>query len=317
MEDFNTELHRRYWEYQKYRFPQWQRFFDHPYKDDTRPPVFLRHQDYRNVIFNPEASQTDIKKLLAFIPQREKHRWYCSMNSSQALAQSVLGNLALYDCLKCLVDIYDDEGIPLVDKTTVLWDDFVMEYKVKYLGEREPRLTSLDGYIPGNHRIAFECKLTEKEVGTCSRPGKERTDPEYCNGTYSKQRLRNARCSLTEIGVLYWQYIPQLFKWRADMDLTPCPLNKTYQLVRNILAVNVQPDGHISQNSGHAVLIYDERNPAFQNGGAGDIAYREVKAALRDSTLLRKCSWQRITQQMRNRNLLPWLTEELARKYGL
>jgi hypothetical protein len=94
-------------------------------------------------------------------------------------------------------------------------------------------------------------------------------------------------------------------------------MNKNYQLVRNILAVGVKEDGSASTENGHVMLIYDERNPAFMSGGIGFIAYSETRAALRRPEMLRKCSWQRITQRIRQKNILPWLSEQLTIKYGL
>jgi hypothetical protein len=84
-----------------------------------------------------------------------------------------------------------------------------------------------------------------------------------------------------------------------------------------VLAAGVKPDGTVSTNHGHVVLIYDERNPAFQNGGNGLIAYIETQTALRNPTMLRKCSWQRLVQHIREKSILPWLTEHLTLKYGL
>ena len=194
-----------------------------------------------------------------------------------------------------------------------------MEFKIDYLGE--PRRTSLDGYIGGNYRVAIECKFTETEVGTCSRPcltpAASNYEGEHCNGTYVKQRARKERCSLTEVGVLYWRFISQLFHWNSDQDLIPCPLAANYQLVRNILAIGISPNGEVSLTNGHVILIYDERNPAFQRGGEGFIAFMETQQALREPTMLRKCSWHRITQYMRNKGMLSWLTEQLVLKYGL
>jgi len=82
---------------------------------------------------------------------------------------------------------------------------------------------------------------------------------------------------LTDIGVLYWKYIPQIFKWRENADLAQCPIYKNYQLVRNILSACVRKDGTVSLNNGHVVLIYDERNPSFNPGGAGFKAYEQTK----------------------------------------
>jgi hypothetical protein len=94
-------------------------------------------------------------------------------------------------------------------------------------------------------------------------------------------------------------------------------LNKNYQLVRNILAVGVKEDRSVSTENSHVVLIYDERNPAFMSGGVGFIAYSETKAALKRPAMLRKSSWQRITQCIRQEKILPWLSEQLTIKYGL
>jgi len=194
-----------------------------------------------------------------------------------------------------------------------------MEYKVNHLGE--PRRTSLDGFIAGQYQVAIECKFTEPEVGTCSRPllkpSTSNYETDFCDGTFTQQRGRKERCTLTEIGVLYWKYIPKLFKWTNDTDLISCPLRKNYQLVRNILAVCVQSNGDVSPENGHMVIIYDERNPAFQKGGNGWVAVEETQQALRDSRLLRKCSWQRIVRHLRDKSVLPWLTRQLELKYGL
>lgn len=319
MKDYKADLIQRYWDYQKNQFSAGHNFFERPFVQDGRPPVFIRKEAWRNVIINPDADDLATRRLLALIPEGERHRWYGSMNSSQALAQSVFGNLATYDSLHYLSELEDDEGIPLFGKAQISSDNFKMEHKIDYLGE--PRRTSLDGYISGDYRIAIECKFTEQEVGTCSRPRLKATvsnyESEHCNGTYSIQRARRERCSLTEIGVLYWRYVPYLLNCKNDSDYNPCPLNKNYQLVRNILAVGIKPDGTASVNNGHVILIYDERNPAFQQGGNGLLAYISTQSELQEPTMLRKCSWQRIIKHIRERNILSWLTESLTLKYGL
>ena len=316
---YKAELNQRYWEYQNSRFPVWEKFFDQPQAPEIRPPVFRTSEAWRNIIVNPNASQEEMGRLLAFVPRYERHKWFRSMSSSQALAQSILGNLAIHGLLSSLAELLNDDGMELFGKAQVLPGNFAMEHKVDYLGE--PRRTSLDGYIGGDYRVAIECKFTEAEVGVCSRPRLRRADSNYerdhCNGSYKKQRSRKSRCSLTEAGVLYWRYIPQLFCWDSDQDLIPCPLAANYQLVRNILAAGVSPNREVNTKNGHAVLIYDQRNPAFQKGGAGFIAFTETQRDLREPTMLRKCSWQRITRHMRDRDVLPWLTEQLASKYGL
>jgi hypothetical protein len=316
---YRAELVRRYWEYQKSRFPEWRNFFDRPYAQDIRPPVFCVNEAWRNIIVKSDASQPEIDGLRDLLPKSARHKWFRSMNSSQALAQSVLGNLTIYDYLSSLTELHDDDGNALLGKAQALSANFAMEFKINYLGE--PRPTSLDGYFGGDYRVAIECKFTESEVGTCSRPRLTRAnsnyESEYCNGIYTKQKARQGRCSLTEIGVLYWRYIPQLFRWNSEQNLVPCPLKAKYQLIRNILAIGVKPDGQVSSANGHVLLIYDERNPAFQKDGKGFIAFTEAQQALQEPTMLRKCSWQRIIHHMRNKGILLWLTDQLALKYGL
>jgi hypothetical protein len=117
--------------------------------------------------------------------------------------------------------------------------------------------------------------------------------------------------------VKYWKYVPDLFDWRNDEEITPCPLFRNYQLLRNLLAIGVQPDGSVSMENGHAVLIYDQRNPAFQEGGKGYQTYQETRSALKNPAMLRKASWQSITGFLKRNAILPWLTEELGKKYGL
>jgi hypothetical protein len=128
---------------------------------------------------------------------------------------------------------------------------------------------------------------------------------------------REKRCSLTEIGVAYWQYIPSLFNWENDIDMNPCPLNKNYQLVRNILAIGVKPDKSVSPNYGHAILIYDDRNPSCQQQGDIWRAYSETRDTLIEPKMLRKISWQRIVNYIRDKEILSWLSEQIDLKYGI
>jgi hypothetical protein len=318
-QDYKIELIQRYWEYQRGQFPDCHHYFERPFAQDGRPPVFLAHQAWRNVIWDPDATENTKEKLSKLISEGNHHKWFRSMNSSQALALSILGNLSVYDSLDCLSDLKDDEGENLFGEKQIFSEPFLMEHKIYYLGE--PHQTSLDGYISGKYRIAIECKFTELEVGTCSRPRLKPVDSnyetQYCDGTYSIQKQRKHRCALTETGVLYWKYLPAFFKWGDDFDLNPCPLRKNYQLVRNILAAGVKEDGSVSIENGHVILIYDERNPAFMSQGVGFTAYAETRVSLKQPGMLRKCSWQRITRHIRQKNIFPWLSDQLMMKYGL
>ncbi|UCE28316.1 MAG: hypothetical protein JSW52_06120 [Candidatus Coatesbacteria bacterium] len=242
------------------------------------------------------------------------------MSSSQALTQSVFGNLITYDKLGLLRELKNVEGEPvfLRDPSAARC---MLEYEVKYLGE--PRSTNVDAFFSGGCRVAVECKLSEQDIGTCSRPRlgpkDDNYERDYCDGSYARQRNRNHRCSLSAIGVKYWDYIPELFDWPGDEDHAACPLRNTYQLVRNILAAYVREDGDLKTGNAHAVLLYDARNPAFQKGGAGRGAYDAIKEGLKagHKGLLQQCAWQEVTAILGRDGDMSWLADALGEKYGL
>lgn len=321
MDSYMEDLISRFWKYQKDAFPNSREHFDRSCRTDNRPPVFQKHVVWKNIVVKPGESNEKITKVHQLLPEEKRHGWFGSMKSSQALAQSILGNLVVYEQLSLLGELKDDSGSPLLEGADVSPRNFSMEHEINHLGEKKQRCTSLDGFFSGAHQVAIECKFTENEVGACSRPGLKESAPNYasdhCDGNYAKQKGRGKNCSMSEHGILYWEHIPTLFKWPGDTDIKPCPLYRNYQLVRNVLSVCTRPDGHVSPENGHAVLIYDERNPEFQKDGGGYVAFEETRQALREPETIRKCSWQRITGLMRSKTVLPWLTEQLELKYGL
>lgn len=145
---YRQEMVARFWKYQRKFLPDWKTYFERKQMRDGRPPVFLQNHASRNLLMNPRASESQRKWLVSMIPPGDRHRWFRSMTSSQALAQSLLGNLKLYDCLSCLNTLADEEGIQLFGEQPVSASNFVLEHKIHFLGERQP--TSLDGFISGD-----------------------------------------------------------------------------------------------------------------------------------------------------------------------
>ena len=127
-------------------------------------------------------------------------------------------------------------------------------------------------------------------------------------------------CILSGLGIKYWEFIPQLFNdsWSTDITETPCPLRMPYQLVRNILIACVR-DGKADPKNGHAVLLYDQRNPAFQVGGKGRKAFDQVRDGLKDENknLMQECTWQQIVGAIRKDTEMSWLVAALRDKYGI
>ena len=279
---------------------------------DGRPPVLRKGLEAENVLVAPNSSHAE--EVRTAIAVRDRHRWFSSLFSSQALAQSVFANIQAYDCLDILSDVRTDCGRPAFFQDEEDWG-LELEYEMKAL--KEPRPTSVDVLFQNfERRIAVECKFTEDEFGTCSRTTLKESDEQYCNGNYEAQHGRKERCALTEKGILYWHYLPELFDWPADKDHIPCPFSHTYQLARNALAATLSPNGKFDPHSGHLLVVYDSRNPAFQAGGAGDQQWRQALQSCRIEGLLRRVSWQKLLPPLAETQELKWLADALERKYG-
>lgn len=322
---YGDDLRARFWRYRDEQFSVAAHLFDDHYqRGGGQPPVFKPEHAHWNVLVRPGAGPDEIVAVRSAIPDGMRHKWFRSMTSSQALAQSVFANLKYHGKLGSLSDVPGEEDLPPFPASVVrpgyTGDDRLMEleYRVDYLGE--PRPTSVDAMFDGSYRIAVECKLSEPEVGECSRPGLRPTDSnfvsDHCDGSYSHQRGRRDRCALTERGISYWQYVARLLNWPVGADMRPCPLRASYQLVRNVLAASVRPGG-VLDAAGHAVLLFDERNPAFVQGGKGYQAWQALHCSLKDPGRLRRCTWQDLIASLRQDHELNWLTEALKSKYGL
>jgi hypothetical protein len=277
-----------------------------------RPPLFPEEHAVDNVISAPDRDVAS--RVASALPAPKRHRYFASMRSSQALTQSVFAGLAESGRLQALETIAAECGRPAFG-TGLESFQLTLEKEVTWLGE--PRPTSVDAWLESaDRRVAIECKLAETEFGRCSRATLTRDDPRYCDGSHRHQLGRKERCSLTEMGIDYWRHIPLILDWDAHSDGHPCPLDWTYQLVRNVLAAVVWPDRSVDTTRGHALVVYDARNPAFAPRGAAHDALNAITAALRTPGLLRIVAWQVIAGRIANVPDLSWLADGLAEKYG-
>jgi len=79
----------------------------------------------------------------------------------------------------------------------------------------------------------------------------------------------------------------------------------------------VKPDGTVDTARGHALIVYDARNPAFQAGGVADKQWQTALAACLVPGLMRRISWQRLLKFIGAAQDLAWLVGGLREKYGL
>ncbi|MHB1455399.1 MAG: PGN_0703 family putative restriction endonuclease [Armatimonadota bacterium] len=314
---YDQILLERFWKYRENRFINQDHLFDKPLTSKhDRPPVFNKEDASQNVIVKSYSYNNQV---LNAIKPYQRHRWFGSMKSSQVLAQSVFSNLQYHNKLHILKGLTGDDDQPLFIRN--LSPKCSMEFEVDYLGEQSGRGTNVDVFFNGDYRVAVECKIAETEIGSCSRPRQESGADDYCNGSYSHQHKGDERCSLTAKGIEYWKHIPDLFTLDSAADYDTCPLRETYQLVRNILAACVQSKSGPTPDmvNGHAVLLYDDRNPEFHDCcGKGMNAWQNTKDALKPEFkhLLQKCTWQELVAELRTDPELKWLTDELNEKYG-
>lgn len=310
-------LRRNFSEYRRSRFAGQDGLFEPRAKGGA--VVFSRGEVENNLLI-PLCSKEDRQQIIAKISPAKRHRHFGSMQSSQALAQSVFGTIEVLKRLPLLSALKSEDG-QLAFGPMLNHAKLELEKGIKTLGERPPRETSVDVWFEGDYRVAVECKLAEPEFGTCSRtrlkPAHKNFETQHCDGSYTLQRGRAERCALTAIGARYWQYVEEIFGWSSEIDHRQCPLDASYQLARNVLAACVGHDGKLHIDRAHALIIYDERNPAMAADGAGDRAWRAAHEAMRAPGTLRRLSWQAFIAQWPSDAILNWLKEELAGKYGL
>jgi hypothetical protein len=171
------------------------------------------------------------------------HKGAASPHSSQALALSVFGTLAMHPSKQVLIDD--------MVRTTFGWepskkDKWQVGLEVNVPRELlgEPRPTQVDVLLHNRASIvALECKFTESGGGcsqTRPRSSGKHKGKIQCDGNYRKQvnpaNGKRARCALSAKGIRYWRYVPKYFDWANDEDYEPCPFaGPAYQYMRNAL----------------------------------------------------------------------------------
>ena len=313
--DYISRLQRNFAQYREIRFLGQDYLFEE--RSRGGPVVFRMEYAANNLVIPRGLDELKRRQIVDLIPVSKRHRWFRSLQSSQAIAQTIFGAIAVVGPKSVLSGIVADDGQlafgPLAGDTKI-----ELEKSIATLGE--PRPTSIDVWLNGQYQVAIECKLSELDFGRCSRPRLTQKDANYdrdfCDGTYTRQRSRTTNCALTEIGVSYWKHLEALLGWSAEKEQRPCQLASTYQLVRNILAVCVGADGRLNHLAGHVLTVYDKRNPAMAVDGEGMHQWNTVSVALKNPGLLRRISWQSLLSQLPHNPILDDLRGELALKYG-
>lgn len=278
-----------------------------------RPPVASFQRPSVNLMLPSDRRMA--LEIEAGIAEADRHKYFRSFRSSQAMTQSVFGAFKAAGQLKLLSRVPAECGRPAFGTIN---SETVMSLEVDVHTLNEPRPTQIDVYLDTKeYRVAVECKFCETGFGTCSRVKSGKSETPVCDGTYTQQKGRHSRCALSEIGVGYWSFIPELFDWDPVNDMSPCPLLPTYQIVRNVLASVVNVDGRVAPSDGHALFVYDGRNPAYRLGGAADVQLRQAISACRLPGLIRRVTWQEIVRVCLGHTDLTWLMDAMKQKHGI
>ena len=100
-----------------------------------RPPVLRPEFASKAVLVPPDPTRAS--GIVSAVPSKARHRQFGSLNSSQALAQSVFGALGVFGRLDVLDDGVAECGRPAFLEHTRS-APLVLEHKVRRLHERSP-----------------------------------------------------------------------------------------------------------------------------------------------------------------------------------
>ena len=106
------------------------------------PVVFNRESLEHNLIV-PQCGAAEREHIVSKIAPSKRHRHFGSMQSSQALAQSVFGSIEVLGRLSLLSDIKAEDGLPAFG-SMLGQTKLEFEKEVQTLGERPGHATSVD-----------------------------------------------------------------------------------------------------------------------------------------------------------------------------
>lgn len=236
------------------------------------------------------------------------HDGAASSHSSQALAVSVFGTLAVHPSCQLLVDEMARVLFGWVPKKKDGEWQIRLEVVLPADLLREPRPTQLDVLLQNKtSAMALECKFTERG-GLCSQTqplssGKHKGLIQ-CDGYYRKQQNpvndKWSRCALSAKKIRYWTYIPKYFDLANDTDHKPCPFAGTaYQYMRNALAAARWARGHKLARAGFGLVYVDGQEFSMSREvAARDSEWNRFVKNLREDTTLtiQAMSYQRILE---------------------
>ena len=128
--DYLSAVVDRFWAYAEREFGDRPELFERSERSPKRSPVFGVGAAEHNLLYPPRAEPKLRHAIVTSLHTSERHRHFASMRSSQALAQSVFGSLAVLGKAGVLAGLSSDDELPTVRSGVTVQ----MEYRVEHLG---------------------------------------------------------------------------------------------------------------------------------------------------------------------------------------
>ena len=200
------------------------------------------------------------------------HDYVGHIASSQALCWNVVMPMKKHDNFTPLFETLSEafQAVGLISQFDFgIETTAVLELNVgEDLGEGR-LATSIDLYLrtADGKVCAVEFKLSEPNFGECKLFRSKKCDGVY-GGSNNIQTNAGYMCYLAKIKRRYWQLGGQYNLLDPTKVNDPCPLNKYYQALRNLMVAKKRAGESLGKEvRGVFVLAADERNDAFWGPG--------------------------------------------------
>ena len=132
-DNYLAELCGALWEYAEVEFTD-DNLLNKRSRSLNRSPVLKPELADKNIV-RPKGIRTEAySSLIQAIPQNKRHKYFHSLRSSQALAQSVFGGLKALGNLEALASLEADDGSLAFSGLSEI-DEVELEHDVQHLGD--------------------------------------------------------------------------------------------------------------------------------------------------------------------------------------
>jgi len=159
-----AELQRNFSKYRDSRF----RGLDNLFEAHKSGAVVFKPDQVEHNLLIPPCTEEERGQIVRKIQPAKRHKHFGSMQSSQALAQSVFGTIEVLNRLPLLSSVKSEDGLPAFGPT-LNQTKLYFEKEVQTLGELAQHETQVDVCFEGSYCVALECKLARSAKANLAR----------------------------------------------------------------------------------------------------------------------------------------------------